>query len=433
MWFLALIFVAATLLLSWMMAGYLVWLRLAGGASKPAPIDVANDLPTMSVIIPCYNEADMIEDKLADILACDYPADRIEIVFADGGSTDGTAELLEQALPADRDVRLVRCPRSGKINQINHVLPLLSGDIIVNSDVDAHLEPDTLEYLAAEFAARPAAAVVGACCSPADGLKIEQCYWTAQNRCRLMESNVAFASVVIAGCYAFRRELLSQIPEDVVADDAYVAALANSQGYETIYSQHATARELRAPNTMFDFLTHKFRKSNAVLRETLRFAYRMPDLSPRWRLILMTRLGQLLCLPWAAGMWVILAAALATGRQYDLVAFASLWLCLWVVLARAAMVQVTLPEGHDNGSGFLTILNAYVCTMAIVLAAGLSYPFFRQGSCYARVGGTARGRTGEQTPASASSVDPSKRPDRVPPSEYSPAMSSQPPLGAQPV
>ena len=433
MWFLAMIFVAATLLLSWMMAGYLVWLRLAGGTSRRVPISVPDDLPSMSVIIPCYNEADMIEDKLADILACDYPADRLEIVFADGGSSDGTPELLERALPADRDVRLVRCPRSGKINQINRVLPLLRGDIVVNSDVDARLERDTLECIAAEFAAHPAAAVVGACCSPAGGLKIEQCYWTAQNRCRLMESNVAFASVVIAGCYAFRRELLSQIPEDVVADDAYVAALANSQGYETIYSQRAAARELRAPQTLFDFLTHKFRKSNAVLRETLRFAYRMPDLSPRWRLILLTRLGQLLCLPWVAGTWVLLAAALAIGQQFDLVGFASLWLCLWVVLARAAMVQVALPEGHDNGFGLLTIIKAYVCTMAIVLAAGISYPFFRQGSCYARLGGTTLKREGEGMADSALPTESPVRPDRAPSSEFSPSLSPQPNFGAQPV
>jgi len=436
MWLLALTFVAATLLLSWMMAGYLVWLRLAGGPRRPAPERASDERPVLSVVIPCFNEADLIEDKLANVLSCRYPADRVEIVFADGGSSDGTVERLERALPGDRQVRLVRCPRPGKINQINHVLPGLRGSIVVNSDVDARLDAGALLSIADEFADRPAAAVVGACCSPLNGMRIEQCYWTAQNRCRVMESNVAFASVVIAGCYAFRRDLLSRFPEDVVADDAYVAALANSLGYETVYSQRATARELRAPQTLFDFLTHKFRKSNAVLRETLRFAYRMPDLSPRWRLILLTRLGQLLCMPWVAAVWTLAAAALAIGQQYDLVGFGTLWLGLWVVAARAALTHVDLPEGHDGNFGWWTTIQGYVCTMAVVLAAGMSYPFFRQGSCYARLGQATRQGAGQADGdsghASDLPADSTRRRERRLPAERSPALAPPPPFGAQP-
>ena len=72
--------------------------------------------------------------------------------------------------------------------------------------------------------------------------------------------------MVIACCYAFRRGLLDRFPEDVVADDVYVAALANTLGHRTTYCAKALVEELRTPQTLPELFTHKFRKSNAVLR-----------------------------------------------------------------------------------------------------------------------------------------------------------------------
>ena len=100
------------------------------------------------------------------ILALDYPRDRLEVVFADGGSTDGTADRVAGAVQAGEPYRVVRCRRGGKIAQWNEVLPDLHGEILVNTDVDAQLEADALKWIAAEFAADERVQVVGAIANP---------------------------------------------------------------------------------------------------------------------------------------------------------------------------------------------------------------------------------------------------------------------------
>ena len=57
---------------------------------RPRPVAAADILPTVSLIIPAYNEEDVIEAKLENALALDYPADRLEIVVTSDDSTDGT-------------------------------------------------------------------------------------------------------------------------------------------------------------------------------------------------------------------------------------------------------------------------------------------------------------------------------------------------------
>src|SRR5579884_994574 len=71
--------------------------------------------PTISLLIPAYNEADVIESKIRNSLDLDYPADRLEIVIASDGSKDGTAELAARHADGNR-IRVLAFPvNRGKI------------------------------------------------------------------------------------------------------------------------------------------------------------------------------------------------------------------------------------------------------------------------------------------------------------------------------
>ncbi|MBI4790102.1 MAG: glycosyltransferase [Chloroflexi bacterium] len=387
MWLLEFLFFAMTLLIGWTLFGYLLYLWFAGlfRAKKMLRIPKTN-LPRLSVIVPCYNEQEQILAKLDDLRRLVYPRDMLEVIFADGDSTDGTVACLTAAIQPDDACRVIRCPRRGKVHQLNHVLPMLRGEIVVNTDVDARLAPDALQWIAATFAIAPEIWVVGAYCRPADGLAIEQYYWDSQNKGRLLESDAQTASIVIAQCYAFRRELLAAFPEDVVADDVYAAFLANTLGYRTIYSRRATAIETRTPQDISQFVPHKFRKSNAYLRESLRFLYRLPEMSPFCKMMLTTRVVQQLLLPWAIIFWMLIAGVLLTLFRFDVVIFGALFLFVLLLLTNRVFAWMPLPEGARRYS-LATILVGYALTMAIMLTTGVSYPFFRQGSSYARVGG----------------------------------------------
>ncbi|MEW5719972.1 MAG: hypothetical protein AB1817_15190, partial [Chloroflexota bacterium] len=201
---------------------------------------------------------------------------------------------------------------------------------------------------------------------------------------RLLESDAHTASIVIAQCYAFRRELLTAFPDDVIADDIYVAFLANTLGYRTIYSRHATAVETRTPQDISQFLPHKFRKSNAFLRESLRFLYRLPEMSPFCKMLLTTRVVQQLLLPWALIFWILIAGVLLTLFRFDVVIFGAAFLVMLLLLTNRVFAWTPLPEsGQRYALG--TVLLGYALTVAIMLTTGLSYPFFQQGSSYARL------------------------------------------------
>lgn len=396
MWTLILILGLTTLLLVWTCFGYFLVARLIGviRARRPAPDLADADLPEISVVVPCYNERATIEHRLANLLALEYPVDRLEVVFADGGSTDGTVEWLAQNLPRRERFRVVACPRSGKIQQLNHVLPTLSGAIIVNSDADAELGCDALKRIAAWFAADPRVAVVGAASVPSAGLPMDRFYWLSQNKGRFIESEAWGVSIVVAVGYAFRRDLLTAFPEDVVADDIYVAFAAISRGFESLYVRDVTAFESRGPGSLSELVAHKYRKANAFLRESLRFVYRLPEMPLPARLMLLTRIAQQLLLPWAVLLWGLLLGTLATLFRFDIVIIDLVVVGLVFAATSLMFAGVPVPEGHERRVGLLDKIQVYVFTLSILLLTGATYPFFRQGSSYARVGGPGPGDGG---------------------------------------
>ncbi|RJP23235.1 MAG: glycosyltransferase [Candidatus Abyssobacteria bacterium SURF_5] len=384
MWLLELLFFGLTLFIGWMMFGYFLFIAFKGLFQNRKEPAFPESWPMISVIVPCFNEQSQILDKLNDLRALDYPSDCLEVVFADGGSTDETLAILENALNQEEPFRVIRCPRKGKINQINFALPQLRGDLVINTDVDARLSSDALKWIVAEFEASPDIRVVGAYSHPLDTLDLEHYYWDAQNKGRFLESEVWTASIVIAQCYGFRRSLLSAFPEDVVADDIYIAYLANTLGYRTVYSRHAISRETRSPQTYAEFLQHKFRKGNAFLRESLRFLYRLPEMDTFCKLMHGTRIAQQLLLPWMLLVWALVAGSLLTLFRVDLVFFAILFLLLLLLLTNRVFASVKLP-GDPRHYSFSAVLKSFLMTLLLLLMTGLSYPFFRQSSSYARL------------------------------------------------
>jgi biofilm PGA synthesis N-glycosyltransferase PgaC len=410
MWLLILLFGLATAVLGWTIFAYPLVLWLIGLFRRQPDAVTPARWPALSVVIPCYNEREQIEAKLADTRALDYPDDRLEIVFADGGSRDGSLEWLREATAGDPRCRVVESPRAGKIHQLNHVLPALRGEIVVSTDADARLAPDALRWIATEFEASPEIGVVGAYCRPTDqAYHIDRYYWDAQNKTRFLESRAANASIVVAPCYAYRRALLTAFPEDVVADDLYVAFLCNARNGRVVYSPHVRAIELRNPRDLGEFLPHKFRKSNAFLRESLRFLYCLPEMRPLLRLVFLTRIGQQLVFPWALAWWLGIAGSLLTldpAPRHDVVAMSAGLLAGLGLMVSRAFRSIPLPDDGRHRHGLNTMVRGWILTTLILLVTGLSYPFYRQDSGYARLrreGGGAEPRAAAPVEAAGGS------------------------------
>ncbi len=100
--------------------------------------------PFVSIVVPCFNEAACIEECLDSILAQDYPAHRMEILIADGRSTDGTRDLIERHASAHPEacIKIVDNPDRIQAAGCNRAIEVSRGDIIIRMDAHAKYQPD---------------------------------------------------------------------------------------------------------------------------------------------------------------------------------------------------------------------------------------------------------------------------------------------------
>ena len=130
---LAVVLWASLALLVWTHVGYPLLAALVARLF-PRKVHADDGLPTVALVIAAYNEEDVIEAKLENALALDYPRDRLRIIVASDASSDRTDEIVRGF--ADRGVELSVCPRGGKVNAQNVTVRGLDSDILAFSDAN---------------------------------------------------------------------------------------------------------------------------------------------------------------------------------------------------------------------------------------------------------------------------------------------------------
>ena len=129
---------------------------------RPAPhvqkVDILT--PTVSMIIPAYNEEKVIAKKIENTLALDYPQEKLEIIVASDGSTDGTDEIVRTF--ADRGVKLIALnPNQGKSTVQNRAVAEAQGEILFFTDANVMLRPDAVRKIVYNFGDDKVGCVVG--------------------------------------------------------------------------------------------------------------------------------------------------------------------------------------------------------------------------------------------------------------------------------
>jgi cellulose synthase/poly-beta-1,6-N-acetylglucosamine synthase-like glycosyltransferase len=145
-----LIFLAAVAAVLHAYAGYPLTLRLLG-LFRQKEVRRGPFQPSVTLIITACNEERRIGMKLENSLALDYPREKLQVVVASDGSTDGTNEIVRRY--ARHGVELLEFPvRRGKESAQKDAVQHASGEILVFSDVATRLDPDGLSTIVANFA-----------------------------------------------------------------------------------------------------------------------------------------------------------------------------------------------------------------------------------------------------------------------------------------
>lgn len=276
-----------------------VWNNLRRG--REANI-ISTYQPNVSLIIPVFNEAPILEAKWKNCLELNYPKDKLEVVFVTDGSSDGSDELAHTFLGA---TCIHRPERLGKTAAINRSIGFVKGDVLVFNDANTLLNPESIQHLTRHFHQQQIGGVSGEksvmllkdgnASATGEGL-----YWKYESW--LKEQDAQFYALIgSAGeLFAVRRELYQPIPEDTVLDDFYCSVDLLHRGYLIAYEPKAKA--LEAPSLNFtDEWKRKVRISAGAWQVMRRQTYLFNPLA-NFRLSLLFyfhRFSRWVLAPWA--------------------------------------------------------------------------------------------------------------------------------------
>jgi cellulose synthase/poly-beta-1,6-N-acetylglucosamine synthase-like glycosyltransferase/peptidoglycan/xylan/chitin deacetylase (PgdA/CDA1 family)/spore germination protein YaaH len=226
--------------------------------------------PSVTVIVPAYNEERVIVASVTRVLASDYPD--FQVIVADDGSQDRTSDLVAEHFGSDPRVLLLTLPNGGKASAINRALAHAAGEVIIALDADTQFLPDAITKLVRWFADPKLGAVAG---NARVGNRINLVtkwqaieYVTAQNVERRALDRLGAITVVPGAIGAWRRAALDEVggyPEDTLAEDQDLTIAIQRRGWRVTYDIHAVALT-EAPETFRALARQRFRWSFGTLQ-----------------------------------------------------------------------------------------------------------------------------------------------------------------------
>jgi glycosyltransferase involved in cell wall biosynthesis len=229
--------------LAWTHAGYPAAMGLLARI-RPRPVARDDDAtPSVALVVSAHDEEDVIRRRVENLLALDYPPERLEIVVASDGSTDRTNEIVEEVAAREQRVRLLRCPREGKVAAQHRSVRETESDVLAFTDANTEWKPDALRKLVRNLADDEVGYVSGQLrLESADGANLEGLYWRYEVWVREQESAASSITAGNGAIYAVRREAYVE-DDPKFGHDFGFPYLMEQNGLRAVYDAEAIAVE----------------------------------------------------------------------------------------------------------------------------------------------------------------------------------------------
>ena len=228
--------------------GYgLVMYLLSKIKNNPTAPLIQNDVewPATTLIIAAYNEEYLIESKIKDSLALDYPKDKLLIYIVTDGSTDQTPQLVRKHPEVELFHENIR---KGKIHAVNRVMKLVKTPTVIFCDANTFLNPDAIKYIIRHYQDEKVGGVAGEkrifkkdddnASGAGEGL-----YWKYESFLKKKDSEV-YSVVGAAGeLFSVRTNLYEEPPKNIIIEDFYLSLKIAMKGYRFVYEPGAYATE----------------------------------------------------------------------------------------------------------------------------------------------------------------------------------------------
>lgn len=227
-----------------------VLINLRGPYKDKRSADPNVELPTIALVIPCFNEAEGILLKVADCRQLNYPKDKLRLIFVADGSTDGTEQIL-MAMP-DIEV-LFKHERKGKAAAMNHAMEIVREPLVVFSDANTQISRDSLLHIIRHYQDLE---IGGVACekriirkaSESASSAGEGIYWQYESFLKRCDAGLKTIIGAAGELMSVRSDLYRPIPEDTILDDFMLSMKIVEQGYIMAYEPNAFAEEYASAN-----------------------------------------------------------------------------------------------------------------------------------------------------------------------------------------
>ena len=241
--------------------GYPLILVIISGFVKEEQIEDPVEWPNVSIILSSYNEENNLKKKIDNLLALDYPKEKVNILIGSDGSTDRTNNILKEC-QGFNITYLVSKERQGKPRIITQLVSKAKGEILFFVDTRQQIEKDALKNIVRNFNDSNVGCVSGElvlkkerASSMSKGVDIS---WKDEQCIRSCESKLYSMIGATGAIYAVRRELFVSPSENILLDDVFIPLKVVERGHRAIFEGSAHAYDEAAETSREEF-TRKVR------------------------------------------------------------------------------------------------------------------------------------------------------------------------------